>query len=255
MASKEVAPKISIVSPPSGSIVLDELLRKYLIYIGLRKFKTLSFQEIKQFALLTVYRMVKKYGLKGLSVEQFWNWIQPGEAYTKARLLPDTELGCAYHVDQLTKRRRGNDGEETVILRGVDNVRLCSRRVFINLIFEEMRVDKKQETIKGRVQEENRSSVRRGQTDQENHQPLDEILRNIREQREGANLEAVRFVMRRVEEEMPADDLHIVQLLNDGHKPQDLATALHLDVTDIYTTYRVYKTNCKNLWSRLFGPS
>jgi hypothetical protein len=255
MASEKVAPKLSEGSPPAGSIALDELLERYLVYIGLRKFKTLSVQEIKQFALLAVFRVVKKYGLKGISVEQFWNWVQPGEAYNKARLLPDTELGCAYHLDQTTKRRREEDGEETVILRGIDNVKLCLRRVFINLIFEEMRVNKKQETIKGRAQEENRSSVRRGQIDHESHQPLDEILRNMREQREGADLEAMRFVMRRVEEEMPASDLRVIQLLNDGYKAQELATVLQLDVNNIYTTYRVYKTNCKKLWGRFFVPS
>jgi len=150
---------------------------------------------------------------------------------------------------------RGDGCEETVILRTVDNVKLCARTVFIHLIIEEMRPEIKQEEIKSRIQEENKSSVMRARPAQETHQPLDEILRNMREQRHGAELEAIRFVMRRVEKNMGVDELRIIQLLNDGYKPQELAAVFNLEVKDIHKAYRIYKNNCKNLWNRLFGSS
>jgi hypothetical protein len=235
-------------------MILDELLRRYLVYIGLREFKTLSVQEVLQFALLAIYRVVDKHGLEGISVEDFWRWVSPGESYSCALLLPDTIEGRAYHAEQFARRQAGAGGEETVILRGIDDVKRFMRRVFINLINEEMRTDGKQRKIKTEVQEENSSSVRRGQSGGEGHQPLDEMLRHMRDQRDGAELEAVRLVMRRVEEKMDVSTRRIVHLLNDGNTPQEVAGILDLTVQDIYNTYRAYRTNCKKMWSRLFGP-
>lgn len=250
----EKTPKLAEGTPPSGSIILDELLRRYLVYIGLQEFRALTVQESLQFALLAIYRVVEKHGIEGMSVEDFWGWVSPGESYSCVRLLPDTVEGRAYHAEQSAKRQDYTGGEETVILRKVDNVKQFTRRVFINLILEEMRAEQKQKKICDRVQEKNSSSVRRGQSGEDGHQPLDEMLQHMREQRDGADLEAVRLVRRRVEENMGADELRIIHMLIDGAPPQDVAAILDLKVQDIYKTYRAYKTKFSEMWHRLFGP-
>lgn len=254
MVTVKVAPKLSEGCPPSGSIVLGDLVRRYLVFIGLKRFRSLSVPELQQFALLTLYRVIPKRGLEGMDVETFWKWLRPDGSFNRARLLPDTEEGHRYHAEQSEKRLRKESFEETVILH-VDDVRRFMRKAFIRLILEDVRVNNIQKKVQDKLEEVNAPSMRRGTTGNGNYQALDEILRHMREQRVDANIEAVRFVVHLVEEKMRAQDLQIVHLLNDGNKPQDVADVLDLNVQEIYQTHRTYKSNCRKVWGRLFGPT
>lgn len=255
MATKRVAVKLSVGSPPSGSIFLDDLLRRYLVKIGIKRFSFLSIQEIKQFALLSVFRVVTKYGLRGATVEDFGEWIRPDTNLSRIRLLPDTQDGHAYNAVQEARRLNGSVADATVVLRGVEDVKLSTSKIFIRLIIDEIRTENRQTKVKKHVTEANRSLARKGSPDADNCQPLDEIMKNMREQRAGANLDAMRFVMRRVEQKMPFEERRIVQLLNDGYKSNELAGDLDLDVTEIYAIYKQYKANLKDGWKRLFDTA
>jgi DNA-directed RNA polymerase specialized sigma24 family protein len=253
LINEKIAPNPITTSPPVGSIILDELLRRYLLSIGLSQFRDLSVTELKQYALLSIYRVMDKHRLEGINVEEFWDLIQPGTANGHIRLLPDTEEGHTYHTEQLKKKHGGEKNEETVLLRDIRNVKTFIRVVFINMIIEDKRAESRQEGIKTRVINEDASSVRRGQKRTEGHQPIDDVLRYMREQREEVELDAARLVMRRVQAKMKSEDLRIIKLLLEGYTPREVAHVLDLDVDIIYALHRGYRNSCKKVWDKLYG--
>lgn len=253
MATVRVAPKLSEGVAPSGSIRLDDLVKRYLVFIGARKFRNFTIPELFHFALLALYHVVRLRGLEGIDVETFWNWVRPNGIYSKVLLLPDTEEGRSYHFEQSARRLNDASVEETVVLH-VDNVKLFTRTTFINLLLEEIRGKSKQTEIADEWVKENAPSIRRASGNGNDH-ALDEVLQDMRMKRVEADLAAVRLVKQRVEKTLDTTELRVIHLLLDGHKAQEVANVLGLDVKVVYKTQRVFTGRCKRVWSRLFGSS
>jgi DNA-directed RNA polymerase specialized sigma24 family protein len=254
MAIRKLAAKPSEGLPPSSSIVLDDLLRRYLISIGLKKYRSLfSILELQQFALLAVFYMVNDSGFENQTVEEFCTWVMPGKEYSQVRLLPDTEEGRLYEAEQLAKRQRKDSGEETVILRNVKHVKAYLRQAFLNLLMDELRNEKRQFDIESRLKGDKTSSVRRAATQSEDgHQKLDEIHRHFRERREEAIDDATRVVIRNLEKRISQRNMNIIRLMLDGHKPSEVARMVKLDVKEVYKIQRDFLAKFRETWHRLF---
>jgi hypothetical protein len=255
MAIKNLAPKLSEGMPPSSSIVLDVLLRRYLVSIGLKKYKSLfSVAELQQFALLAVFHAVSKNLFENITVDDFAAWVRPNEVYSHIRILPETYEGRQYAASQLARRQKNLDGEETVVLRGVENVKAYIAQIFIRVINKELGYDKKERDIRKRVEETDPSCVRRASQTDQGFQPLDIILRQLREQREGAEEEAVRFVVKSIQKRMTQTDMNIVDLLIvNEYTPREVARLCRVDVENVYRIWRSFKTKFTVQWHRLFG--
>lgn len=255
MAIKNLAPKLSEGMPPSSSIVLDVLLRRYLVSIGLKKYKSLfSVAELQQFALLAVFHAVNRNLFENITVDDFAAWVRPNEVYSHIRILPETDEGRQYAAGQLARRQKKLDGEQTVVLRGVENVKAYIAQIFIRIINKELGYDKKERDIRKRFEDTDPSCVRRASQNDEGFQPLDLILRQLREQREGAEEEAVRFVVRSIQKRMTQTDMNIVDLLIvNGYTPREVARLCRVDVQNVYRIWRSFKTKFTVQWHRLFG--
>jgi hypothetical protein len=253
MATVRVAPKLSEGVAPSGSIRLDDLVKRYLVSIGAREFRFFTIPELSHFALLALYNVLRSRGLKDMDVEAFWKWARPNGTYSKVLLLPDTDEGQIYHLKQSTKRLNDTSVEETVVLQ-VDNVKQFTRKTFIRLLLQEINGGTKQKKIATKWVKQNTPSIRRVAGNRNDH-ALDEVLQDMRMKRVDADLEAVRLVKHRVEQTLDAAELRIIHLLFNGHKAQQVADVLGLDVKIVYKTQRAFTDRCKKLWIRLFGSS
>jgi hypothetical protein len=92
MATIQVAPKLSEGVAPSGSIRLDDLVKRYLVSIGAREFRFFTIPELSHFALLALYHVLRSRGLKDI----FFLLTRKGEGIAAAyvnealvEILPD----------------------------------------------------------------------------------------------------------------------------------------------------------------------
>jgi hypothetical protein len=160
---------------PIGAIYLDELILRYLVAIGLRQFgwpRSLTREEATQFAFLSFYRVYQSYALIKSDQKNFLDSVMSGVEVPKICLLPDTP--------EAQKYLKTSD-EPSVLFYKVANVKGLIRKVFLNLIIDEIKNEKNQELVKEAITLQH-APLRRRLTKDGKYQSLETYAQNIHAQ-------------------------------------------------------------------------
>lgn len=199
-------------SRKDGSIYLDELLNRYLVAIGSRR-SSLPADELRQFAFLTLHKLIKRYGLKSFDPQFIWDRIALGDYHIL--LTPD----APEHLDPKRPAK-----ELVISLNSVRHPKSLAAMTFKQLLSDEA--------------ERNESDTGReiGLTDEAEHVPAP-----------GGDWLAAEELVDRALSEMTPRDAKLVELFITGYSVADLSVMTGLREPSIYTIYGKFRKRLREL--------
>ena len=218
---------------PTGSAYVDEILQRYLPSIGSRQFH-LDSNENKEYALQAVFETIRKYGTDRFAAEKLWDGVVRGAPYSHVLLLPNTEGALQYQLVS---------AEQSMVLT-VRAVRPTVRKVFLNLILQDKRRDRRRIRAEAEFVEDKpfrcrkrAAKVEEAKSNGDNdRQSLDAVLDAFADIKHQLELEQVEYCTQLAFEAMKNEKhvgVMLALLADDDSHPSEVANRFGMSVANV----------------------